>query len=295
MAIRTQSFIHKKQSTNSNNIMKQIRLDAAGIDIGSKSVFVAVPEDRDSSPVREFGTFTNDILTLAKWLKNCSITTVAMEATGVYWIPIYDILEKEGFDVWLVDPRKVKNVSGRKTDIQDCQWLLQLHSYGLLTKAFRPDAIMLELRTYVRQRDDLIRDAAQEIQRMQKSMTEMNIQLQNVISDIAGATGMAIIRAIISGIHDVIELAKLRDPRCQNSEEVIRKSLEGNYKEEYLYNLKIALQKYDFLNTLIADCELKIHEALKKCPTKADPNSYEIPSKTRKKKVMKHSQENCIE
>lgn len=288
MTIRTQSFIHKKQAASSNNIMKQIRLDAAGIDVGSKSVFVAVPEDRDSAPVREFGTFTRDILALATWLRKCGIKTVAMEATGVYWIPIYDVLEKEGFDVWLVDPRKVKNVSGRKTDIQDCQWLLQLHSYGLLTKAFRPDAIMLELRTYVRQHDDLVRDAAQEIQRMQKSMTEMNIQLQNVISDISGTTGMAIIRAIINGVRDVVELAKLRDPRCRNSEEVISKSLEGNYKEEYLYNLEIALKKYDFLNTLIANCELKIHEALRKCPTKKDPIHYQMSAKTSKKKAMKH-------
>ncbi len=288
MTIRTQPFIHKKQVASSNNIMKQIRLDAAGIDVGSKSVFVAVPEDRDSAPVREFGTFTRDILALAAWLRKCGIKTVAMEATGVYWIPIYDVLEKEGFDVWLVDPRKVKNVSGRKTDIQDCQWLLQLHSYGLLTKAFRPDAIMLELRTYVRQHDDLVRDAAQEIQRMQKSMTEMNIQLQNVISDISGTTGMAIIRAIINGVRDVVELAKLRDPRCRNSEEVISKSLEGNYKEEYLYNLEIALKKYDFLNTLIANCELKIHEALRKCPTKKDPINYQMSAKTSKKKVIKH-------
>lgn len=287
MAIRTQSFVHKKQTANSHNIMNQIRLDAAGIDVGSKSIFVAVPEDRDPSPVREFGTFTGDILTLAAWLRKCGITTVAMEATGVYWIPIYDILEKEKFDVWLVDPRKVKNVSGRKTDIQDCQWLLQLHSYGLLTKAFRPDEIMLELRTYVRQRDDLVRDAAQEIQRMQKSMTEMNIQLQNVISDISGTTGMAIIRAIVSGTRNIDELAQLRDPRCRNTEEIIRKSLEGNYKEEYLYNLKIALQKYDFLNTLIADCESKINEALKKCPTKKDPDDYQMLVKANKKKAIK--------
>lgn len=268
MPIQTKPFIHKKQPSQSNNFINQMRPHAAGIDVGSKSIFVAVSDDRDASPVREFGTFTNDIVSMGRWLKKCTIETVALESTGVYWIPVYDILEKMGFDVWLVDPKQVKNVSGRKTDIKDSQWIMQLHSYGLLTRAFRPDSIILELRAYVRQRDDLVRQSAQEIQRMQKSLTQMNVQLHNVISDISGITGMAIIRALVSGEYNLDILAQYRDPRCKSSEEVIRNSLQGNFKQEYLYNLSVALKKYDFLNALIEDCETKIMEALKKCPSK---------------------------
>lgn len=268
MPIQTKPFIHRKQSSPSNNFINQIRPNAAGIDVGSKSIFVAVADERDPSPVREFGTFTDDILSMGKWLKKCEIETIALESTGVYWIPVYDILSKMGFDVWLVDPKQVKNVSGRKTDIKDAQWIMQLHSYGLLTRAFRPDNIILELRTYVRQRDDLVRQSAQEIQRMQKSLTQMNVQLHNVISDITGSTGMAIIRALVRGEYDLDVLVKFRDSRCKSSEEVIRNSLQGNFKTEYLYNLAVALKKYDFLNALIEDCEVRILEALRKCPSK---------------------------
>jgi transposase len=278
MPVQTQSFIHRKQQSVSNKIVDQIRKNAAGIDVGSKSIFVAVPDDRDSSPVREFGTFTKDIQALGKWLKKCGIETVAMESTGVYWIPIYDMLEQMEFDVWLVDPRQVKNVSGRKTDIKDSQWIMQLHSYGLLTRAFRPDSVILELRTYVRQRDDLVRQAGEEIQRMQKNLTQMNVHLHNVINDISGITGMAIVRAIVQGERDLDVLARLRDPRCKSSEEVIKNSLQGNFKPEYVYNLEVAVKKYDFLNSLIEDCETKILKALQKCPSKKIENEA-IPEK----------------
>jgi transposase len=288
MPVQTMPFIHKKQQSTPNNILKQIRANAAGIDVGAKSIFVAVSDDKDPSPVREFGTFTKDIMTMGNWLKKCQIETIALESTGVYWIPVYDILQEMGFDVWLVDPKKVKNVSGRKTDIQDSQWILQLHSFGLLTRAFRPDSMILELRTYVRQRDDLVRQAAQEIQRMQKNLTQMNIQLHNVISDISGITGMAILRAIVKGERNLDLLAQLRDSRCKSSEEVIRNSLQGNFRTEYMYNLEIALKKYDFLNSLIEDCEKKIIEALKKCPSKVDKE----PNEECKKKRLQFTKEN---
>jgi transposase len=291
MPIQTKPFIHKKQSSPPNNLINQMRSNAAGIDVGSKSIFVAVPDERDSSPVREFGTFTTDLLSMGKWLTKCGIETIALESTGVYWIPVYDILSKMGFDVWLVDPKQIKNVSGRKTDIKDAQWIMQLHSYGLLTRAFRPDSVILELRAYVRQRDDLVRQAAQEIQRMQKSLTQMNVQLHNVINDISGSTGMAIIRALVSGEYNLDVLVQFRDPRCKSSEEVIRNSLQGNYKTEYLYNLSVALKKYDFLNALIEDCEKRILEALRKCPSKNNEMTspeFSMEENCFKKKVLKN-------
>ena len=176
---------------------KVINPNAAGIDIGSTHHYVAVPEDRDENPVRCFECFTSDLHKLADWLKKCKIKTVAMESTGVYWIPVFQILVVRGFDVKLVNARHVKNVSGRKTDVKDCQWLQQLHTYGLLSGSFRPDDIICILRSYVRHRDNLIQCASQHIQRMQKALTQMNIQLHKVLSDITGATGMKIIKAII--------------------------------------------------------------------------------------------------
>ena len=224
-----------------------IKQNAAGIDIGSKSHFVAVPQGRDSVSVREFKFFTEDLHNLSDWLKKCSIETVAMEATGSYWMPLYEILEKEGFEVYLVNGRHVKNVAGRKSDVQDCQWLQQLHSYGLLRKSFIPEAITKELRHLVRHRDNVIRCSARQVQIMQKTLIEMNMHLQNVISDITGDTGMAIIRSIIAGERDVRVLAQHRDPRCKSSVEVIEKSLLGHYKEESLFTLKQALGVNHFL------------------------------------------------
>ena len=190
-----------------------IKPDAAGIDIGSRSHFVAVPVGRDEESVKEFGFFTEDLYRLSDWLKKCKISTVVMEATGSYWIALYEILETNGFEVYLVNGRHVKNVAGRKSDVQDCQWLQQLHSYGLLRKSFIPDEITKQLRHLVRHRNSIISSTARQLQIMQKALVEMNIQLQNVVSDISGDTGMSIIRAIVAGERDPKVLARHRDPR----------------------------------------------------------------------------------
>ncbi|HBD9348647.1 TPA: IS110 family transposase, partial [Legionella pneumophila] len=192
--------------------LEQINQWAAGIDIGATSHFVAVPEGCTTTAVREFKSFTPDLYSLAEWLKECGIQTIAMESTGVYWIPVYELLEEKGFEVKLVDARRVKNVSGRKTDVLDCQWIQQLHTYGLLNGAFRPDNEICALRSYVRQRSMLIRSASRYIQQMQKALTQMNLQLHHVITDITGDTGMRIIRAIINGEREPALLANHRDP-----------------------------------------------------------------------------------
>jgi len=235
---------------------------AAGIDVGSASHFVAVPEGCATESVREFKSFTADLYELAAWLKECKVTTVAMESTGVYWIPLYELLEQKGFDVKLVDARHVKNVSGRKTDVMDCQWLQQLHTYGLLQGAFRPDEQICELRAYLRQRSMLIQHMAQNIQHMQKSLSQMNIQLHNVITDITGETGMNIIRAIVSGERDSTILADYRHYNCKNSLETIKKSLEGNYRNEHIFTLKQALELYDIYQDKIKACDIEIEEKL---------------------------------
>ena len=245
--------------------------NTAGIDIGSKSHFVAVPADRDLNPVKEFRTFTADLHNMVNWLKECNIKTVVMESTGVYWIPAFELLESNGFEVKLVNARHVKNVSAHKTDVADCQWLQQLGTFGLLKGAFRPADEILPLRAYLRQRDMLIKQAAAHVQHMQKALTQMNLHLHNVISDITGLTGMAIIRSIVVGITDPKILAKHRNERCRNSEEVIEASLVGNYRPEHLFSLKQALELYDFYTKKIWECERKIEEEIKKFKTKCDP------------------------
>ena len=212
--------------------LEHINVWAAGIDIGSTSHFVAVPEGCDETTVREFKTFTTGLTELADWLKQCGIKTIAMESTGVYWIPVYELLEEKGFEVKLVDARQVKNVSGRKTDVLDCQWIQQLHTYGLLNGAFRPTDEVCELRAYVRQRGMLVKSASRTIQQMQKALTQMNLQLHHVISDITGETGMKIIRAIDKGERNPIVLAEHRDRRCKSSIADIKAALTGNYRAE---------------------------------------------------------------
>lgn len=242
--------------------LEHINRHAAGIDIGSKSHFVAVPEGIDETPVREFSTFTVDLERLAEWLKTCGIQTVAMESTGVYWIPVFEILEEKGFEVKLVNARHVKNVPGRKSDVLDCQWLQQLHTYGLLQGAFRPADEVLTLRGYVRQRSMLTRSAASYIQRMQKALTQMNLQLHNVVADISGTTGMRIIKAILSGERNPETLAAMRDPRCKNSVATIALSLKGNYRPEHLFSLRQALELYEFYQTKITEADQQILDQL---------------------------------
>jgi len=242
--------------------LKRVNLDAAGIDIGSKSHYVAVPEDRDEEPVKEFRSFTNDLHRLADWLEECAIDTVAMESTGVYWIPLYEILEERGFEVLLVNARDFKNVPGRKTDVLDCQWLQELHTYGLLRGSFRPDADITTMRAYVRHRDTLVKDAARHVLHMQKAMSLMNIQLHNVISDITGATGMRIIRSVISGNHNPQALAEFRDPRCRASKGTIVESLTGNYRPEHVFALRQAVELYDFYQRQIGSVDEQIERLL---------------------------------
>lgn len=238
--------------------------NAAGIDIGSASHFVAVPADRADESVREFKSFTDDLESLAEWLKACDIDTVAMESTGVYWIPLYELLESRGFDVYLVNARHVKNVSGRKSDVLDCQWLQQLMSYGLLSGAFRPKDEICALRSLTRQRDMLIKYQSQHIQHMQKALAQMNVQLGNVISDINGLTGQNIIRAIIAGERDPAKLAKLRHERIRATEIDIAKSLKGNWREEHLFALKQAMELHDAYQTAINDCDRQIQAQLER-------------------------------
>lgn len=232
--------------------------NAAGVDIGSAKHFAAVPADRDDEPVREFKSFTDDLNAIADWFEACGVEEVAMEATGVYWIPLYELLEARGFKVFLVNARHVKNVCGRKSDVLDCQWLQQLMSYGLLSGAYRPTEDICVLRSVVRQRDKLLEMQTQHVQHMHKAMTQMNIQLNNVISDITGKTGQAIIRAILAGERDPAKLAAFRDCRIQASEEDIQRALVGNWREEHLFALKQAVSMYDSYQEHLAECDAKL-------------------------------------
>jgi len=236
--------------------------NAAGIDVGSASHYVAVPPERCEQSVREFQSFTEDLSVMADWLAACDIDTVVMESTGVYWIPLYELLEARGFTVYLVNARHVKNVSGKKSDVLDCQWLQQLMSFGLLAGAFRPAGEVCAVRAVVRQRDTLIDAQAQQIQRMQKALTQMNVQLANVISDIAGKTGLDIVRAIVAGERDPHKLAKLRNYRVRANEATIAKSLMGNWREEHLFCLAQSLKLFDTHQVLLEEADAKIEALL---------------------------------
>src|SRR5229473_6524934 len=235
--------------------LQHINVNAAGIDIGAEQHMVAVPAGRDEMAVRAFGTFTADLVALADWLTKCGITSVAMESTGVYWIPLFELLEQRGFEVKLVDARQVKNVPGRKSDVLDCQWLQQLHTYGLLAGAFRPPDQVCVLRGYMRQREMLVQASSMHIQHMQKALQQMNLLLHNVVSDITGVTGMTIIKAIIAGERDPNVLALNRQKECRNSKEIIAKSLVGNFRDDHMFALKQAVQLYEIYQAKIAECE----------------------------------------
>ena len=264
-----------------SNLLEQVNLYAAGIDIGSTEHFVAVPEGLDEESVRSFSSFTGDLNCLADWLVRIGVQTVVMESTGIYWIPLFEILEERGLEVLLVNARHVKNVTGRKSDVLDCQWLQQLHTYGLLRGAFRPPEQVLALRSYMRQRDNLVRYCASHIQHMQKALRQMNLLLDNVVSHITGKTGMAIVRTIIEGERDPMVLAQNRDGRCKRSIEEIAKSLEGNYREEHLFSLKQSVALYDFYQQQISECEQAIEQQFKLFDAKE--GLPEIPSPSGRK------------
>lgn len=240
--------------------LKVIHPHAAGLDIGSEEIWVAVAPESSAEPVRSFGTLTPDLLALADWLATCGVDTVAMEATGVYWIPVYEVLEARGLQPHVVNARHIKNVPGRKTDIQDCQWIQGLHSVGLLRGSFRPADEIVALRAYLRHRAALIEHRAAHIQHMQKALQQMNVQLPLVVTDITGVTGQAIMRAIVAGQRDPQQLAALRDRRCKKSAQEIAKALTGNYRPEHLFALKQALALYDFYSAQIAACDTEIEQ-----------------------------------
>jgi len=260
---------------------------AAGIDIGNESHYVAVPSTRDSQPVRRFGCTTVELKVMAEWLKQCGIRTVAMQSTGVYWIAVYDILEAAGLDVYLVNARDTKNLPGRKSDVQESQWLMKLHTYGLLRNSFRPSQEIRTIRTYWRQRNDLIRAAVSHIQRIQKVLTQMNIQLANVLSDVSGVTGQAILKAILAGERDPHKLAALRDPRVKASEEQIAQSLEGNWQEELLFVLKQEQDGYEFCEKQMAECDRQLNHYLKQRADRS--HGAPLPEEKRKGRLKKKS------
>lgn len=257
--------------------------NAAGIDIGAREIFVAVPEDRDDHPVRKCATFTGDLNKMAEWLVSCGVTTVAMESTGVYWVPVYDAVERHGIKPCLTNPRNMKNVPGRRTDFHECQWVRQLHSLGLLHSSFRPDSQVCAVRTLMRHRNDLVTMASEHIQHMQKALTQMNVQFQHVISDLTGLTGLAILDAIVGGERDPAVLAKLRDPHIKASEETIRKSLEGNWLAEHILALKQRLSLYRSHRDLIDECDKEIEKLVAAFEPRVDPDEKPMPEDRKQK------------
>ncbi|WP_285348283.1 IS110 family transposase [Pseudomonas sp. ME-P-057] len=251
---------------NHQQPLRVVHDHCAGIDIGSREHWVGVDPDRCDNPVRRFSTFTDDLLGLADWLESLEINVVAMEATGVYWIPLFEILDARGFDVYLVNSRATRQITGRKSDVLDCQWIWQLMSYGLLRGAFRPSDATCSMRSIVRQRANKVRDQAQALNRMQKALSQMNIQLANVISNIAGVTGMKILRAIIEGERDPRKLAAYRDRRIKADHETIERSLRGNWRQEHLHALAQEVACHDFLEGQIAECDQAIMQALEQLP-----------------------------
>ena len=260
---------------------------AAGIDVGNSAHYVAVRPDRDPEPVRRFECFTSDLHRLANWLESCGVKTVALQSTGVYWIPLYEILQEHGFEVYLVNARHTKNLPGRKSDVQESQWLLKLHTYGLLSNSFQPPSEIRVLRTYWRQRAEHVSGAATCIQRMQKALTQMNLQLANVISDLSGATGQAIVRAIVAGERNPRKLAELSHARIEASREEIAKSLEGNWRPELVFALRQEVAMYDAYQRRIAECDQQLQKHLASFADTVLPQSTE--PEPRKKKATKNA------
>jgi transposase len=254
-----------------------IFVNAAGIDISADEMVVAVPPDRDPEPVRVFGTFSPDLVALLTWLLACGIDTVALESTGVYWVPLYELLEQHGIIPYLVNARHVKSVPGRKSDWNDAQWLQKLHALGLLRASFRPDAEITALRTLVRYRAELIAHRAPHILHLQKALQQMNIQLERVLSDIMGTSGQAIIRAIVAGERDPVVLAQLRNPACKSSEETIAKALTGTWKDELLFVLTQALLLYDVYTAQIAVCDGELEQYLQRMEARSGEVTAPLP------------------
>ena len=249
-----------KRKTIKGLRLEVVNSNAAGIDISPKEMQVCVPVDRDENSNRKFGVYTEDLNNIVEWLKSCHIDTVAMESTGVYWLPIFRVLKDSGFDVILVNASDVKNYSGRKTDASDAEWLMMLHSYGLLKPCFQPENIARTMRSLIRHRDNLIHSATREVLHLQKAMEQMNLKLDNVFSDILGKSGQAIIKAILDGERDPKKLSALADSRCKTSKEEIEKSLQATWDEEHLFEMKQSDSLYQTYQQLIMECDTKINE-----------------------------------
>ena len=261
----------KIKSTHKTNVqLPTLRPHAAGIDIGATQIQAAVPCDADSRPVRTFSTFTDDLHALRDWLKKCGVQTVAMESTSVYWIPLFQILEAAGLEVCLVNARHCKNLPGRKTDISDCQWIQYLHSVGLLRASFRPPEQICAVRSLLRHRANLIRYAGSHVQHLQKALTQMNLQIHNVISDLTGVTGLAILDAILAGERDPQKLAALKDHRIKASRDTIARSLHGDWRPEHLFVIQQALDTWRHYQKLIAQCDQQIQQLLARFDSQLD-------------------------
>jgi transposase len=242
--------------------------NAAGIDVGSRSHFAAVPPGLAEQPIREFGSWTAGLQEMAAWLISCQIETVAVQATGVYWLALCDVLEQAGLKVCVINARGTKNLPGRKTDVQECEWLRKLHTYGLLRDSYRPPEAIREIRDLWRLRERWVQETGRALQQMQKSLTAMNLHLSNTVSDIGGVTGMAIIRAIVAGQRDSRALAKLRDPRVRASEEEIAHSLEGTWREAQIFELGQVVEHYDFMGKKIAELDERLQQRMQAMPTR---------------------------
>jgi len=281
---RKQQRKAKKVEAKAIESLQPINLHVAGLDIGASEIYVAAPPGSSDECVRVFSTFTADLYEMAEWLSKCGVVSVAMESTGVYWIPVYETLDQKGFEVHLVNARHVHQTGSPKTDVLDCQRIQQLHSYGLLRGSFHPSEEIRAIRALVRHRENLLQSRAVHIQHMQKALHLMNVQLTNVLSDITGVTGMSIMRAILEGRRDPHYLAQFRDRRCEKSEEEIAKSLHGNYKREHIFALRQAIEAYDFYTAQLVTCDREIEQHYAACQSQADPAQLPLtPPKARSK------------
>ena len=290
--MKNQARMIKSQDGNKLAIVNP---NAAGIDIADTEMQVCVPEDRDGENNRRFGSFTQDLNTIVDWLKDCRITTVAMEATGIYYLSLFLKLQDAGIDVLLANPQDVKNLSGRKTDAADAEWLMVLHRYGLLTPCYQPGNVARQIRNLTRQRSNLIRMAEKEVQYMQKAMEQMNIKLSTVISDITGLSGRKIITAILDGQRDTYALASLAESNCKASQEEIALSLEGTWDEDLLFMLKQSLDAYDFFLSQVSDCDTEIEKLLSLYGARIDSANAELVRCKRKKSRSKNAPKMDIE
>jgi transposase len=285
MRKKAQNHTNRKKKISVEQDWPLINPNAAGIDLGSREHWVAVPAGRDTQSVRGFGSFTSDLQELAEWLKKCGITSVAMEATGVYWIPLFQLLERRGFEVLLVNARQIKNVSGRKSDVLDCQWIQRLHTYGLLGASFRPADPYCVVRSYLRYRDELVAARSTQTQHMQKALQQMNVQLTQVLSDINGLSGLAIIESILQGERHPLKLAAMADRRVKSTQEQIAQALIGDYRAEHLFQLKTAFELYHTYEAKITACDEELARELEKLPDRVDIKVKPLPAKSNHKAI----------